>query len=194
MQLSVRPEREFHEEVPGHTQNGRPERANASTCAAKPAIVRPALAVAAIEAAGFKKYLREGITLRINESPRIDIALEVGQVTETIEVAGTAPLLETETSTSGGVIEGETVRQIAGDHGLTADVDMSGPMHAVLAQVAQHVKARRVRVAEVPELERRRQARDDELDGRHAVHEGAPQVAVQRLGRMEEQRRSARAR
>ena len=30
-----------------------------------------------IEAPGFKRYLRDGIILRTNESPRIDVALEV---------------------------------------------------------------------------------------------------------------------
>ena len=54
-----------------------------------------------IEAAGFKTYLRDGVQLRTGESPRIDVALEVGNVTESVQVTGTAPLLETETSTSG---------------------------------------------------------------------------------------------
>src|SRR5262245_53153622 len=51
-----------------------------------------------IEAAGFKTYVRDGIILRTNESPRIDVVLEVGSVSDTINVTGTAPLLETETA------------------------------------------------------------------------------------------------
>ncbi len=54
-----------------------------------------------IEAAGFKNYVREGIQLRTAESPRFDVALEVGAVNESIQVTGAAPLLETETATSG---------------------------------------------------------------------------------------------
>src|SRR5687768_10688771 len=37
-----------------------------------------------IEAAGFRQYVREGITLRTNETPRIDVQLEVGNVSETV--------------------------------------------------------------------------------------------------------------
>ena len=62
-----------------------------------------------IEAAGFKTYVQNGITLRTAEQPRIDVKLEVGNVTESIQVTGTPPLLETETATSGQVLEGQTI-------------------------------------------------------------------------------------
>jgi uncharacterized surface anchored protein len=62
-----------------------------------------------IEAQGFKAYVQNGITLRTGEQPRIDVRLEVGNLTESIQVTGTAPLLETETSTSGQVLEGQTL-------------------------------------------------------------------------------------
>src|ERR1700674_4092310 len=62
-----------------------------------------------IEAQGFKAYVQNGITLRTAEQPRLDVSLEVGNVTESIQVTGTAPLLETETSTSGQVLEGQTL-------------------------------------------------------------------------------------
>src|SRR3989475_2797288 len=56
-----------------------------------------------IEAAGFKTYVQDGITLRTAEQPRIDVKLEVGAVTEAVIVTGAPPLLETETATSGQV-------------------------------------------------------------------------------------------
>ena len=62
-----------------------------------------------IEAAGFKKHVREGITLRTNESPRIDVMMEIGTLSDTINVAASTPLLETETSASGQIMDGETV-------------------------------------------------------------------------------------
>ena len=58
-----------------------------------------------IEAQGFKAYVQNGITLRTGEQPRIDVSLEIGNVPESIQVTGTAPLLETETSTSGQVLK-----------------------------------------------------------------------------------------
>jgi hypothetical protein len=65
-----------------------------------------------IEAAGFKRYVRDGVLLRTNESPRIDVALEVGAVTESVQVTGAPPLLETETSASGGVLGVDTFVKI----------------------------------------------------------------------------------
>ncbi len=65
-----------------------------------------------IEAQGFKSYIQNGIVLRTAETPRIDVKLEVGNLTESIQVTGAPPLLETETSTSGQVLEGETINKI----------------------------------------------------------------------------------
>ena len=65
-----------------------------------------------IEATGFKKYVRDGVVLRTDETPRIDVQLEVGSVSESINVTGAAPLLETETSASGQIMEGETIVKI----------------------------------------------------------------------------------
>lgn len=65
-----------------------------------------------IEAQGFKTYVQDGITLRTAEQPRIDVKLEVGNVTESIQVTGAPPLLETETSTSGQVLEGDMIQKI----------------------------------------------------------------------------------
>lgn len=65
-----------------------------------------------IEAAGFRQYVREGVTLRTNETPRIDVQLELGNVSETVKVTAAAPLLETETSATGQVMEGDTIVKI----------------------------------------------------------------------------------
>src|SRR5437764_3645676 len=58
-----------------------------------------------IEAAGFKTYVQDGISLRTAEQPRIDVRLEVGSLTESVMVTGALTLLETETATSGQVLE-----------------------------------------------------------------------------------------
>src|SRR3954465_12806677 len=64
--------------------------------------LRPGIYNVTIEAQGFKKYTRDGIKLRTNDQPRIDIKLDVGNVSESVEVQGTTPLLETETTVAGG--------------------------------------------------------------------------------------------
>src|ERR1035437_987162 len=53
-----------------------------------------------VQAQGFQTYLRTGIELRAGESPRIDVGLEVGSVSESVTVTGAAPLLQTEDTVS----------------------------------------------------------------------------------------------
>jgi opacity protein-like surface antigen len=65
-----------------------------------------------IEAAGFKRYVREGLILRTSEQPRIDVQLEVGSVSDSVQVTGAPPLLETETTSTGQIMEGETIVKI----------------------------------------------------------------------------------
>jgi hypothetical protein len=74
--------------------------------------LRPGVYKVTVEAAGFKKYVRDGIELRTNDEPRIDVKLEVGSLAESVEVQAAAPLLETETTVAGGVLEGNIVVQI----------------------------------------------------------------------------------
>lgn len=58
---------------------------------------------------GFKTHSRSGIVLETGTVRGVDIQMQVGDVTETIEVAAAAPLLETESSTVGQFIERDTV-------------------------------------------------------------------------------------
>ncbi|HYO79959.1 MAG TPA: TonB-dependent receptor [Bryobacteraceae bacterium] len=65
-----------------------------------------------VQAQGFKRYVQDGIILRTSEQPRINVALELGSVTESINVLASAPLIETETTSTGQVLEGETIVKI----------------------------------------------------------------------------------
>jgi hypothetical protein len=67
--------------------------------------LRPGDYTVTAEKSGFNKTLRSGVTLQVNQFTRIDITLQIGQVSEVVEVAGGAPLLETETSSRGSVID-----------------------------------------------------------------------------------------
>jgi len=55
--------------------------------------------------AGFQTYKQTGITLQVNQTARQDVALQVGGVTQAIEVVAQATLLQTETSSQGQVVE-----------------------------------------------------------------------------------------
>jgi hypothetical protein len=50
-----------------------------------------------IEAPGFKKLIRSGIALNVAEVRQVDLVLEVGEVTETVEVTAEAVRLQTQT-------------------------------------------------------------------------------------------------
>ena len=65
-----------------------------------------------VEAQGFRRLLRSGITLEVNQRARIDLTLQVGQVNETVEVAATAPLLESQSSSIGSVIDERFVNEL----------------------------------------------------------------------------------
>src|ERR1044072_5362958 len=58
----------------------------------------PGLAVGsyeiAVEASGFKRTLRTGVVLEVDQKASIDLAMEVGQVSECVEAAAEAPLVD----------------------------------------------------------------------------------------------------
>jgi len=54
-----------------------------------------------VEQAGFKRLTRAGIDLQINSSVRVDLVLQPGSVTETIEVTAAAPALQTDRADTG---------------------------------------------------------------------------------------------
>jgi hypothetical protein len=63
------------------------------------------------EKSGFKKFVRGPIIVEIESGLRVDIALQVGAQTETIEVSSAAPLLQPETQSLGQVVEGRLVTE-----------------------------------------------------------------------------------
>jgi Carboxypeptidase regulatory-like domain/TonB dependent receptor len=66
----------------------------------------------AVEMKGFKRKSVTGITLQVNEEPRIDITLEVGEVSETVTINSQTPLLQTESASVGQVIDNRYTTQI----------------------------------------------------------------------------------
>src|SRR6185436_7458131 len=65
-----------------------------------------------VEAPGFKRYVHDGLVVRTGEIPRLDVQLEVGAVTDSVQVTGSAPLLDTETATAGQVLDGDLLVKI----------------------------------------------------------------------------------
>jgi hypothetical protein len=61
---------------------------------------------------GFQTVRRPNIVLNAGTRARVDIQMSLGQVSEVVEVTGQVPLLESETSNLGQVIENRTITQM----------------------------------------------------------------------------------
>ena len=61
------------------------------------------------QSVGFRTRAQDGLVIESGRVTRLDLKLELGEVAETVEVVGAAPLLESETATLGQFIENKTV-------------------------------------------------------------------------------------
>lgn len=66
-----------------------------------------------VEAPGFRAYRRSGIELHLSDRLALDIPLEVGVVSEEINVVATAPAIQTESHEVSGLISGEQVQDLS---------------------------------------------------------------------------------
>jgi hypothetical protein len=65
-----------------------------------------------VEATGFKKEIRRGIEAVVDSTSRIDLQLQPGNVTETVEVLATAPILQTDRADVGRSIDAQIVQDL----------------------------------------------------------------------------------
>jgi hypothetical protein len=66
----------------------------------------------AAEAASFRRSVQNGIELQTNQRAQVDFQLQVGQVSETVEVNASAPLLESQSSSLGTVIGSHIIGEL----------------------------------------------------------------------------------
>ena len=71
--------------------------------------LRPGLYRLEAEASGFRKLVRSGIELSVNDRLRIDLSMTLGAISESIQVTGSAPLIESESAALGNVIENRKI-------------------------------------------------------------------------------------
>jgi hypothetical protein len=67
--------------------------------------LQPGLYSVAAEAAGFKRTVVARVELLVNQTARVDVALQPGAVSESVEVQSTAAVVSTESSSVGQVID-----------------------------------------------------------------------------------------
>jgi hypothetical protein len=65
-----------------------------------------------VQMEGFRTQTHRGIVVEIGQRVRADFSLQVGQVTETVDVSAEVPLIQSETSTVGTVIAAKTIEDL----------------------------------------------------------------------------------
>ncbi len=74
--------------------------------------VPPGIYNVKVEHPGFKTTTSNNVTVQVQQSVRLDMTLQVGQVSESIEVAATAALLQAENATVGTVVETKSITEL----------------------------------------------------------------------------------
>ncbi len=64
------------------------------------------------EANGFKKSVRKGVALSVQENARVDFSLGVGAVSEVVTVEGSAPAIDTRQASIGALMEGKRLVEL----------------------------------------------------------------------------------
>lgn len=97
------------------------------------------------EAAGFRKYVRKGIELRVADRLTLSIPLQVGEVTEAVTVTGETPLLETSSASLGQVVDHRRLTELplSGGNPFTLTrltpgvINFAAPNHPSLAPAVE---------------------------------------------------------
>lgn len=64
------------------------------------------------ELTGFKKTVRENVDVLVNNTVRIDLALQVGEVSESLTVTDTVPILQTDRADTGRSLESKQLQEM----------------------------------------------------------------------------------
>ena len=65
-----------------------------------------------VEAAGFSKYIQEGIHIQVVQTARIDVVLQVGSTSTSVSVTADATLLRTESAEQSATVNGDKVNEL----------------------------------------------------------------------------------
>ena len=65
-----------------------------------------------VERTGFRRHAVDNVVVAVDATLRVDVALQVGEVTQTLEVSSQAPLLQTENGSMSQVISARAVQEL----------------------------------------------------------------------------------
>jgi hypothetical protein len=66
-----------------------------------------------VEAQGFKKHVDAAVKVQVNERRTVDVALETGNISETVTVTSTQLQVDTQSAVASNVINGDQVRELS---------------------------------------------------------------------------------
>jgi hypothetical protein len=89
--------------------------------------VLPATYTVTAEMSGFKKYIREGIQVRVSETVDLNIQMEVGGINETLSITAETPLLDTSGSSLGQVVDERRILELPLFAGNPVELTMLAP-------------------------------------------------------------------
>jgi hypothetical protein len=75
-------------------------------------LLQPGVYKLTIQATGFKQWVRDNLRIEISQAAGVDAKLELGDVTQTVEVTGEAALLDTQTANRTGLIDSKAVAEL----------------------------------------------------------------------------------
>src|SRR6185369_3673172 len=93
-----------------------------------------------VEHPGFKTYTRSGIVVRVNDQMAINVALEIGQANQTVEVKSETPLLDTSSASMGQVIESRTINELPLKDGMVVTMATLSPGVTFTPESAGYVR------------------------------------------------------
>jgi hypothetical protein len=65
-----------------------------------------------VQAPGFQSFTQTGITLELNQNARVDVQLQVGTVSQSVNVTASTPMVDTYSAEGGDVVEAQRIVQL----------------------------------------------------------------------------------
>jgi hypothetical protein len=90
-------------------------------------LLSPGSYTVTVENPGFKTYSRSGIVVRVNDQVAINVALEVGQASQTVQVSAETPLLDTSSASIGQVVSSRTIMELPLKDGMVLTLATLAP-------------------------------------------------------------------
>ncbi len=93
-----------------------------------------------VESRGFKTYRRAGIVVRESDRVTIDMAMEIGEASQSVQVNAETPLLDTSTASMGMVVERRAITDLPSKDGMVLIMATLTPGVTFTPQTAAYVR------------------------------------------------------